>query len=133
MIYDYLFYKGYQIGKWSKNFDDMPALAGIIWVAFCFMLNIFTVTILFEAWGLSSSFSFESKYKYIFSLALVLLLIFYYTYNGRYKKIVERYEDKERNKGNSLHPIIVILTYLIISFGLGTIAAMYKNGDGIFK
>jgi hypothetical protein len=23
MIYNYLFYKGYQLGKWSKKFDDI--------------------------------------------------------------------------------------------------------------
>ena len=133
MLYDYLFYKSYQLGKWSRNFEDIPVLAGVIWVGMCFTFNIFAFTFLLEGLGYINSVAFESKYKFIFSISLILLLIFYYMYKGRYKKIIEKYEEKERAKGKCPHPIIVIALYYVISFVLGTMAAMYKNGDGIFS
>lgn len=133
MIYDYLFFKSYQLGQRSRNFDDMPVLAGVIWVGTCFMFNIFTIEFLLEALGFSVSFVLDSINKFVFSLGLLLLLIFYYTYKGRYKRIIERYEEKERQARRGLHPIIVIFFYFAVSFLFAMLAAMYKNGDGIFK
>ncbi|MFN6379727.1 MAG: hypothetical protein ACK4WD_10645 [Flavobacteriales bacterium] len=133
MIYDYLFFKSYQLGKRSRNFEDIPVLAGVIWVGACFMFNIYTIAMLAEALGYSGGFVFEKKYKYIFSLGLVLLLIFYYSYKGRYKTIIERYEEKERMKGKGIHPVLVITFYYVASFLIGMLTAMFKNGDGVFK
>lgn len=130
-IYNYLFYKTYVLALRSKNFDDIPALGGLIFVVLCVMFNIFTLTFLFEGLGIIDDVSFKKEYKYVFSLTLVLLLLWYYMYKGRYKKIVSYYEQK--NKGESqLYPIIVIIIYYGISFGLGMLAAMYKNHDWIF-
>lgn len=130
-IYNYLFYKTYVLALRSKNFDDIPALGGLIFVVLCVMFNIFTLAFLFEGLGIIDDISFKKEYKYVFSLALVLLLLCYYMYKGRYKKIVSYYEQK--NKGESqLHPIIVIIIYYGISFCLGMLAAMYKNHDWIF-
>ena len=74
MIYDYLFFKSYQLGKRSRNFEDIPVLAAVIWVGACFMFNIFTVAISLEVFGYSGSFIFDKKYKYIF----VVLPNFYF-------------------------------------------------------
>ena len=133
MIYDYLFFKSYQLGKRSRNFEDLPVLAGVIWVGVCFMLNIFTIAILLEALGFSGNFVLDRKYKYIFSLLLVLILILNYSFKGRYKRIIEQYEEKERQASKGLHPVIVIIFYYALSFLLLLLAGMYKNGDGIFK
>jgi hypothetical protein len=132
MIYDYLFYKSYQLGQRSRNFDDMPVLAGVIWVSLCFILNLFTLKFILEAGGIIN-ISIGVKYKYIFSLILILLLVFYYTYKGNYLCIIKKHEAMERRRGRSLHPIIVIASYYIISFLLGMVAALYRNGDWIFN
>jgi hypothetical protein len=131
-MYNYLFYKAYQAGKRSGNFEDMPILAGIIWVGLCLVLNFFSLYFLLKKWGILS-FVLESKYKYIFSFGLVLLLIAYYTIGNRYKLIIEKYENMERLYGKSINPILVVYLYLIMSFLIGTLCAMYKNGDGLFK
>jgi hypothetical protein len=133
MIYDYLFYKSYQLGKWSRNFEDIPVLAGVMWVSMCFMFNVFTITFILEGLGYLNSVIFDTQYKFIYSLALILLLIFYYTYKGRYKRIIEKYEEKASIKGKGIHPVIVIALYYVISFALGTLAAMYKRHYGIFS
>ena len=51
----------------------------------------------------------------------------------RYKKIIDRYEEKENVTGKSIHPVFVISFYYIVSFALLLLAGMFKNGDGVFK
>lgn len=129
-IYNYLFYSTYLISKRSKNFEDMPALGGLLFVAPCVMFNIFTVFGLLDAWGLNTSIDIKKEYKFFFSVSLVVLLLIYYLYKDRYKRIIENFGQKK--KGISLHPIIVIVIYYGISFILLLLAGMYKNHDWIF-
>lgn len=129
-IYNYLFYKTFVLSKRSKNFEDMPALGGLLFVAACLMFNIFTVFGLLDAWGVNTGIEFKKEYKFIFSISLVVFLLLYYLYKGRYKRIIEKFEQKK--KGISIHPIIVIIIYYGISFGLLLLAGMYKNHDWIF-
>ncbi len=129
-IYNYLFYKSYLLAKRSRNFDDIPVLGGISFVALCVMLNLFSVFLFIEGLGVSTGVEFDKKYKYLFSLLLVLLLLFYYSYNERYKKIVESFEQNK--KQIQLHPIVVIILYYGISVLLFFLSATYKNHDWIF-
>jgi hypothetical protein len=131
-VYNYLFYKSYQLAVRSKNFDDMPVLGGIIFVVACIMFNIFTVVLVLEGLGVSD-ISFKKEYKYPFALVMVLVVLMYYLLNGRYKNIIKKYEDRERELGKGIHPIFVIIVYYVVSFGLGMLAAMFKNGDWIFS
>lgn len=131
-VYNYLFYKSYQLAVRSKNFDDMPALGGIIFVVVCIMFNIFTISFVLEGFGVIY-ISFKKEYKYPFALVLVLLVLMYYFLNGRYKNIVKEYENRERELGKGIHPIFVIIVYYIISFGLMLLAGLFKNGDWIFS
>lgn len=130
-VYNYLFYKTYILAQRSKNFDDMPVLGGVIFVVACIMFNIFTVFIIFEGVGFIESYPFVEKYKYPFSFTLLLLVLFYYLYNGRYKRIIEKYENQIRRK-QKIHPILVIIFYYLTSFGLLLLAGLYRNHDWIF-
>lgn len=130
-IYNYLFYKTYLLSKRSGNFDDVPVLGGLLFVLPCLMFNIFTAFMLLDAWGLNTGIEFKKEYKYIFTFSLLVFLLLYYLYKGRYKKIIEKFEQKK--KGISIHPIIVIIIYYGISFGLLLLAGMYKNHDWIFN
>jgi hypothetical protein len=132
MIYNYLFFKGYQLAVRSRNFDDMPVLGAIIFVVSCVMFNIFTVFLLLEGSGWAEG-SFKKEYKFSFSLGLTLTVLFYYLYQGRYKKVLERYEQKERARGIGVHPVLIFVIYYGISFGLMLLAGIYKNGDWIFN
>jgi len=109
----------------------MPALGGIIFVIACLMFNIFTIAIFLEGIGFLEDYPFKEKYKYPFVFSLVFIVLFYYLYKGRYKKIIEKYE--ELNKGKiQIHSIIVIIIYYLISFVLLLLAGLYKNHDWIF-
>ena len=131
-IYNYLFYKTYILAKHSRNFDDIPVLGGIIFVIACVMFNLFSIFLVLERIG-NITIEFNNKYKYPFALALVISLLIYYSYKGRYKKIIERYEEKEQAKHHNIHPIFVIILYYIISSALMFFAGLYKNQDWIFS
>lgn len=133
MIYDYLFYKGYQLGKRSRNFQEMPLMAGVIWVSLCIMFNIFSVMMLIQTIFLRQGYIFSEQYNYVFSIGLLMMIIFYYLYKGRYRSIIERFIIKEAKSGKGLHPLIVIFIYYVSSFVLLLVTAMFKNGDGIFS
>lgn len=130
-IYNYLFYKSYLLTKRSKNFDDMPVLGGILFVVACLMFNIFTITLLLESIGFIEDYPFKEKYKYPFVYSLILIVLFYYLYRGRYKKIIEKYEETNMGK-IQIHPILVIIFYYLTSFGLLLLAGLYRNHDWIF-
>lgn len=129
-IYNYLFYKTYLLSQRSRNFDDVPVLGGLLFILPCMMFNIFTVFMLLSAWDIDTRIEFKKEYKYIFTFSLLVFLLLYYLYKGRYKRIIEKYEQKK--KGISIHPIIVIIIYYGVSFGLLLVAGLYKNRDWIF-
>ena len=131
-IYNYLFYKSYQLAIKSRNFDEMPVLGGITFLGLCLMFNFFTIVLTLEGFGLAE-FTFDKKYKFLFALALVLIILFYYHQGDRYKRIIEHYNKIETRKGIGLHPILVIALYYLSSFGLLLLAGLFKNGDWIFS
>lgn len=132
IIYNYLFYKSYQLALRSKNFDDTPVLGGIIFVAICVVFNIYTIYFVLQVLGIGTV-SFNMKYKYPFGLVLVIVTLMYYLFDSRYKKIIEKFEQKERAIGKSIHPIFVIIAYCGVSVGLMFLAALFKNGDWVFR
>jgi MFS superfamily sulfate permease-like transporter len=132
-IYNLLFYKSYQLAIRSKNFDDLPVLGGLIFVAACVMFNIFTVFGVLQGIGIIDSNLFDKKYKYIFSLLLILVLLGYYLYKNRYIRILDRFESNGSNFIKRIHPVIVIIVYYVLSFALLLLAAFYKNRDWIFQ
>lgn len=85
----------------------MPALGGIIFVVVCLMFNIFAIAIFLEGTGIIEVYPFKKEYKYFFSFALVVMVLLYYLYKGRYKRIVDDYEQKIDGY-SQLHPIFVI-------------------------
>jgi len=136
VIYDYLFFKSYQLAKRSKNFDDAPVLGGIWGVIPCFMFTLFTVMFLIDGFfksHLSNSTAFIKQFKYIFAGLLICALLLYFRRNQRWKKIIARYEDKEAKSRVRIHAIVVLVITYVFSFVLLLLAGMYKNGDGIFK
>jgi|SRR5690554_3309355 len=130
-IYNYLFYKSYLLAQRSRNFDDIPVLGGLIFVAACVMFNIFAISFVLVGAGLIDV-DFEEKYKYPFSFGLIGILLFYYLYKGKYKRIVAKNSERSKH-GLQIHPILVIIFYYVISFLIMLVAGMYKNNDWIFS
>jgi hypothetical protein len=131
-IYNYLYYKSFLLAKKSKNFEDIPVLGGMMFVLGCTMFNLFAIVGFIEGLGIHTGIDFKPEYKYPFSIVWVGLLLFYYSYKGRYKKIVAYYESK-KDKGINVHPVIVIIIYYLGSFGLLLLVGLFKNRDWIFR
>lgn len=131
-IYNYLFYKGYQMAVRSGNYQDIPVFGALIYVALCLMFNIFALSFILEGANIIS-ISFPKEYRFIFSAVLLGTLLFYYLFRGRYKKIIEKYQIREEIGYRKIEPIIVIIFYFVASFGLLLLAGLYRNGDWIFK
>jgi hypothetical protein len=121
----------------SRNFDDTPVFGGILFIILCVMLNIFTIIEFLDgigflkSIGLKTGITISKPYQFPFALALIISLLFYYQYKGRYKKIIEHYEGK-RGFIMQLHPIIVMLIYLVSSFLILAIAGAFKNHQWFF-
>jgi len=113
MIYDYIFFKSYQLGVKSKNFEGTPVLSGLMWLA---------PVLLFNALALNSLISYMFKIKYVhhsrnygFIIAIVLFIALSLYYRRRFARIIDKYEAAEREKGKSMHPLIVVISSFIIS------------------
>lgn len=131
-LYDYLFYKSYQSAVSSKNFDGMLVFGAITFVAPCIMFNVFTVFLILEKQGWIGV-TFDKGNRFIFALSLLGIVYFYYVYKGRYKRIIEKWERKEKNKRFVLHPILVFILYYGTTAFLMFLAGFYKNSIWIFQ
>jgi len=137
MVYNYLFYKGYQLAQKSKNWEDTPILFAVMVIGWCFILNVATIFFLLEGvynrnLGIGNVISSLNKHRYLFASVLSLLILIYYTYGSRWRRIIAKYEAKEKERGRNIHPAIVVIAAYVLSFVLGMLSAMYKNGDGLF-
>ncbi|PSK90600.1 hypothetical protein [Taibaiella chishuiensis] len=136
MIYDYLFYKSYQLATKSKNWKDTPVFFATIVMAWCLILNFASILFLIEAltknkMAFGPYISKMNNIKYIFGIVLITAIWMYYSHKNRWKKIITRYQEREGETAN-IHPAIVVIVACGLSFILGALSAMYKNGDGIF-
>ena len=137
-MYNYIFYKGYQLAKNLKNWNDTPILFSTMTIGLCAIFNFGTILFLIEGF-----LNDKTKFDYFFTLInigrfvvggiVILTIYFYYAKGNRGERIVAIYKDKEdRDLIPSIHPAIVLLSAYVISFSLCLLAGMYKNQDGIF-
>lgn len=118
IIYGYLFYVGYKFGIKTKSFDDTPVLGGLAAVAIPSYLNVSVIWILLIYLDIVSAFEMTKLITIITALCFCGMLWTYYSYKGRYKRIVEKYDLKVRESNSlfyRLPHIVVIFLYWIIS------------------
>lgn len=115
-LYNMLFYYSYLAGMRSHNFEGMPVTAGLISVLPNLILHVITLAFLLEMLGIPAvDYLLYSKvYLVIFFSLLYVLLEVYYSYKGRYKKIISYYEEKESNFWKR-HPVWVYIISMLIS------------------
>lgn len=117
-FYDFLFYASYKQGIKSRNYHDIPILGGILAVSFCLLMNVITMWII-----MGKLFDFHLKFnqvsKTIFAVVWVALLYFYYSYNGRYRTIIEKYDrKKEYIRFYNMPYVLVIFMHMGIAIML---------------
>ena len=134
MIYNYLFYKSAQLYRQNTNKIELSLFEGIIWVLPCFIFNIFSVVVLIELiLNVDNNIaSYLKNYKYLIAAILMGAFVFYYSYQGRWQKILTQYAEKERLAGKSRDPLLIVVLWYGLSVIILILLTMYKRGDGIF-
>ena len=118
--------------KKSKNFDDVPVLGGVIYVSSNIILNFMAILIFLDRLIKLDIQSFFNQPKYslgkIISASLIVILpMIYYSWKGRYKKIIKYYDNKKM-----IPNWLIIILSMTISFILLLLAGMFRNRDWIF-
>ena len=126
MIYDYLFFKSFQLSKKLKQWKDTPVLFSIMITLACMILNAFTLIIALEIFGVIDEIPSVSKYRYLVGFFLVALPCVYYT--KRSTRIISKYEKKENSSGKTYNSVVVIVLYYIFSILLINLVSVYRFG-----
>ena len=119
-FYNFLFYKGVELGIKTRNYSDTPLLGGLSILAPILGFNILAISMALDIFlNCTVIKSIASINKLLLAVSFVLILSFYYGFKSRYKRIIENF-DKKRQKGNiyDWHPALVIAPVLLISAGL---------------
>lgn len=130
-IYNHLFFHAHSLGLKSREISDMPYFLSLGMVSLCFMFNIFAISFILEAFNIFP-FIFKKEYKWFFPILFLGIIFGYYLYNNRYKFVYEKWRNREGEPTIWKSRIIVGL-YIVFSLLMAMLAAMYKNGDGIFN
>ena len=118
-LYDFVFYASYKQGIKNRNYDDIPILGGILSVSFCLMMNFITLLVVIHRLFGIKFFEFDKIGIIIFAIIWVALLYFYYSYNGRYKRIIEKIErKKDYIRFYNMPYLLVIFMYIGIAISI---------------
>ncbi|MFK1944816.1 hypothetical protein [Bacteroides fragilis] len=113
----------------SHNFDGLPVLAGMMMVTPNMMLHLAILQVVLQTLEIHW---FEELlalgwWEHIIYLGFFVGVYCYYWYNGRYKRIIEKY-NLEKNTYWKRHPFVTILLYVITNFVVFFIVVCIKKG-----
>jgi hypothetical protein len=112
----------------SAGIVKLPTFWPIIIVAVCFVMNVLTVAFVCVKLGVIADVPFGKVYNLIYATVALLIVTAYYSPKYRRKRLLKNYA-----KMNIRASIMVVLVSYILSVLLLMIAAMYKNGNGVFS
>ena len=127
-IFEYLFYKFYRLQVRIGNKDDAPMLALMILSASILLYSIDILILSSILFNLKLPFSDNKIFPITFSIIVIVILHFSLYYKGKYKKIIQKYQNEseaKRRKGNFFSIAFVSLAY--IWFVLGCVIKMLQN------
>ena len=108
-IYDYLFFKIYQI---LSAFDESPTFATIIVMCWLFLFNTFTlVDFIIRSKQISSLFNNYTTVPYTVFIMIIHFLYFYY--KDQYAYVIEKYEQE--SKKLSIYGTLSVILYIFLS------------------
>ena len=113
-IYFYLFYKLYKLSeaapsRWLSEWKANLALDIIVFFLIISFLNYYNVLI-------DSTLNFEDSPLFlIFGLSISLLNLYIFSYKGKWKIIVKKYDNQSVEENNKGSIFIIILVIMIIA------------------
>ncbi len=130
IFYNYLFLHGYILALRSKSNKDMPFFFPFMLVVLCFIMHIFTITLIIS--GATSQASFlKSEHRYYWVITFMVVVSASYLYKGRYKKILDKAKLNKAQK-SIWSSVFIVFIYYFGSAGMMLLAALYKNKDWVF-
>jgi hypothetical protein len=122
---DYLYYKLYK-ATLVGSLKDIAEWAAMIYFSGLIFVNLFTAIGFLRKIDLLPIFFTRKNQVIAFMIVLVLGGYFLFLHKKKYKIVIAKYEQEsepERKKGN-----LIIWLYVIISFLLFFVVALYKPG-----
>lgn len=117
------------MGMRSHNFDGLPVLAGMTSVAPNMILHLAILQVALQAFGVRwfGALLAHGLWGRIIYLGIFVGVHCYYWYNGRYERVIEKY-NLGKNTYWKRHPFVTILLYYIIGFIVFFLIAWIKEG-----
>lgn len=131
IVYNFLFYNAYLLGKKSGNFKDILVLGGVIHVVPFFIYNLFSLILVIEGLKIKV-FEYDRSYSFYIAFSLLILFLLYYNVNKRYIKIIDTFDKKNIPKSTKFQ-LFVVISYHLVGFLIALISGLFKNKDWIFK
>ena len=109
----------------SHNFDGLPVLAGMMMVIPNMAIHILIIQVILRHLGFHwhDALLLHEVWWRIFYLVFFSFIYLYYWYNGRYKRIIEKY-----NSGKDIywkkHPFVTIVLFTVVDLILFCLALM---------
>ena len=117
------------MGMRSHNFDGLPVLAGMMMVTPNMMLHLAILQIVLQILAVHwfEELLALGLWGRIIYLGFFVSVYCYYWYNGRYKKIIEKY-NLEKNTYWKRHPFVTILLNVITNSVVFFVVVCIKKG-----
>ena len=113
----------------KNSFNDIPLFASLMYVCSTFIFNVGAIEFTLEGFGFIPKM--PDLNSYVAVPLLFIFFYFYYSFHGRYKKIVEKYD--KFGAPSYLHSVIISLSYVFASAFIMFIAGMFMNKSWIFE
>ncbi|MBR6936192.1 MAG: hypothetical protein IKH63_01245 [Prevotella sp.] len=129
LLCNYLFYKGYELGIKTKSYKDIPVFGGVLIVGIWIILNLESILLLLYHFF---HISLPPINRFFSAFVTVNALLIYYSYKGRGRKIVERF-DQMNHPIYRLNPFMAVFGSLILASITLAFVGSYVNDFKMLK
>jgi hypothetical protein len=131
-VFDFLFYKSYELNKRANDLDSTPVFRSIAYLYVCSFACLLPIFSLMEDLFNIKIFNLLAGWRtLLFLIGLYAFIYFCYSYKRRYRKVIEHYEAQTGWK-KKIHPAIVTNLYLVISLCFMLLYAIFRDKYWIF-
>lgn len=130
MIFDHLYYQGYRLRK-IRN-DDLASIRASD--GFVLMSVFYTIgAIVFIIEGVIRFWGYSFGEAWLIPIIILAIPVFLYYRKERREEIYRKYLNKAKDKKINVHPLVTLILYHVLAFGLILLAGFFRNRDWTFS